>query len=746
MLQNIGGVQVHLPPLIEDLAIILMAAAFITILFRAIKQPVVLGYIIAGFVVGPHFLWAPTVVDSESVKVWAEIGVIFLLFALGLEFSFKKLASVGAPASITAVVEVVGMVLIGYAVGQLFSWSNIDSLFLGGILAISSTTIIIRAFEELGMKSRGFASLVFGVLIVEDLVAILLMVLLSTVAVSQQFSGTEMFSAAMKLVFFLTLWFVAGIFLIPTFLKRAKPHLQQETLLIVSVGLCFLMVVLASHAGFSPALGAFIMGSILAETVEGHRIEHLIQPVKDLFAAVFFVSVGMLIDPQILTQYAVPIMVITVVTIFGKLVTSSLGALLSGRSLKHSVQAGMSLAQIGEFSFIIAGLGQSLKVTSDFLYPIAISVSAITTFTTPYLIRSSDGLVGVLQNKLPAKWLAAHETFRTASVAVGRTSEWRTFARALMLKMFANGVVIAALFLIVANYLSPFLVTELSNSFYAHTLSLCAAFILSGPFLWAFAVGKPSGPYAVSLWKERRITSPLIVLEVARWLLAIILCGTLAAQIASTRAVVVTVGIVLLLLTVALSRYFGPIYLWVERRFVSNLNERSDTVSKVPNLAPWDAHLVELHLSHGSPLIGKSLASLSVREKYGVTIAMISRGSQLIPAPGRDELLFPGDILQVIGTDEQINRFKAVCEVSGALDHSIAKPDYVLRSLVVEQTSTYANKSIRECGLREATKGLVVGIEKRSGRMLNPDSNTMIEPGDVLWVVGNRSLIGSIPS
>lgn len=731
----------HLPPLIEDLAIIMMAAAFMTILFRAIKQPVVLGYIIAGFVVGPHFSWAPTVIDSESVKVWAEIGVIFLLFALGLEFSFKKLARVGAPASITAVVEVVGMVIIGFLVGQAFSWSSIDSLFLGGILAISSTTIIIRAFDELGMKTRGFAGLVFGVLIVEDLVAILLMVLLSTVAVSQQFSGSAMLSAAMKLIFFLTLWFVAGILLIPTFLKRAKSHLKQETLLIVSVGLCFLMVVLASQAGFSPALGAFIMGSILAETMEADRIENLIHPVKDLFGAVFFVSVGMLINPQILYDYALPIFTITVVTIVGKFLTSSLGALLSGRSLRHSVQAGMSLAQIGEFSFIIAGLGQSLNVTSEFLYPIAISVSAITTFTTPYLIRSSDGLVRTLQSHLPQKWQQAHENFRTASVVVGRKSDWRIFLRSLVIKMFANSVVVTAIFLVVARYLSPFFEEKFETHFTAHSISLLIAFALSAPFLWAFAASRPSSSFAKNLWSERRFSSPLFVIEIGRWVLAIVLCGALSAQIASTKAVLLTVGLTLLLITIALSKYFEPIYNWIESRFVTNLNEKevSEKESKAPLLAPWDAHLADLHLSYESPLVGNSLAEIKVRERYGVTIAMVTRGRKLIPAPGRNEVLFPGDVLQVIGTDEQISRFKQECEISST-EHSAVRNDYVLRSIVIEKDSPYLNKTIRDCGLREATKGLVVGIEKPSGRNLNPDSSVVIESGDVLWVVGSKSL------
>lgn len=415
--------MLHLPPLIEDLALILAAAGVVTLLFRRFHQPTVLGYIIAGFLVGPYFPFFPTISDAANVKIWAEIGVIFLLFALGLEFSFKKLVRVGGAASLTATVEVVAMAVIGFTTGKLFGWNNMDSLFLGGILSISSTTIIIRAFEEVGVKGRGFVNLVFGVLIVEDLIAILLLVLLSTIAISQTAAGTEMFLAIGKLLFFLILWFLAGVFLLPTILSRLRRLLTEETLLVVSLGLCFVMVYLTTHAGFSPALGAFIMGSLLAETAEGKRIEHTIKSVKDLFAAIFFVSVGMLIDPQVLAKFAVPIAVITFVTILGKTLSTALGVLLSGKSLRHAIQSGLSLAQIGEFSFIIAGLGLTLKVTSDFLYPVAVGVSAVTTFTTPYMIKSADRIYRHLEASLPSKWLRILAAYNQATSNISLVSE-----------------------------------------------------------------------------------------------------------------------------------------------------------------------------------------------------------------------------------------------------------------------------------------------------------------------------------
>ena len=455
--------MIHLPVLITDLALILAAAGVTTLLFKQIKQPLVLGYILAGFLVGPHTLYLPTVTDNESIHIWAEIGVVFLLFSLGLEFSFKKLVKVGGSASITAVVEVLFMLLTGYLAGMAMGWSSMDCIFLGGILSVSSTTIIIRAFEELGIKHKKFAGLVFGVLIVEDLVAILLLVLLSTLAVSRQFEGLEMLTSILKLCFFLVLWFIGGIFLIPTFLKKTRKLMNDETMLIVSIALCLLMVLLAVQVGFSPALGAFIMGSILAETTQAERIEHLTKSVKDLFAAIFFVSVGMLIDPAVLVDYAVPVLIITLATVFGKFISSGIGALISGQPLKTAVQTGMSLAQIGEFSFIIATLGLTLKVTSEFLYPIAVAVSAITTFTTPYLIKASEPFYRFLDRTLPTRFTAGINRYSSSTAGITTLSDWKVLLRGYIFNTIIHGVILVALVLLGARYIQPFVALHLLN-------------------------------------------------------------------------------------------------------------------------------------------------------------------------------------------------------------------------------------------------------------------------------------------
>lgn len=445
----------HLPTLIADLALILISASIITLLFKWLKQPLVLGYIIAGLLAGPYINIFPTVGDIENINIWAEIGVIFLLFALGLEFSFKKLMNVGSTAFITAITEVISMLLIGYLVGQLLGWGTMNSIFLGGMLSMSSTTIIIKAFNDLELRNQRFTGIVFGTLVVEDLIAILMMVLLSTMAVSQDFVGEDLLISVLKVVFFLILWFLIGIFVIPAFLKKAKKLMNNETLLIVSLGLCLGMVVLATYTGFSTALGAFIMGSILAETIEAEHIEHIIQPVKDLFGAIFFVSVGMLVNPAVLVEYAWPVIIITLVTIIGKAIFSSFGVLLSGEPLNTSIKSGFSLAQIGEFAFIIAGLGVSLKVLDPFISPIIVAVSVITTFTTPYFIRLANPFAEWLYKILPTKVQETLDRYASGKKTMNHDSDWKKLLKNMIGRVVIYSVLLTAIWLLSIQIIYP---------------------------------------------------------------------------------------------------------------------------------------------------------------------------------------------------------------------------------------------------------------------------------------------------
>tara|TARA_B110001454_G_scaffold219191_1_gene251093 strand:- start:9448 stop:11634 length:2187 start_codon:yes stop_codon:yes gene_type:complete len=724
------------------LGIILAVAGVVTLLFKKIGQPVVLGYLLAGFLVGPEVSFFPTVQENEEIKIWAEIGVIVLLFGLGLEFSFKKLASVGRGASITAITEVLFMLGLGYLLGQGFGWNTMDSIFLGGILAISSTTIIIRAFDELGFRQRRFVTLVFGVLIVEDLVAILLLVLLSTIAVSNTFEGAQLLTSAAKLAFFLTLWFLGGIFIVPWFLRKTRSLMNEETSLIVSLAMCLLMVLLATKSGFSPALGAFIMGSILAETPDGARIEHTLKSVKDLFAAVFFVSVGMLINLDALREHWFAVSVITIVTIFGKLFSSTVGALLSGQSLRVSLQTGMSLAQIGEFSFIIATLGLTLKVTSEFLYPLAVAVSAITTLTTPYLIKSSDATYTWIERRLPAEWL----TRLRSNTGIENPNIQSSKLAQEMPRVFLNSVLVVGIALACSKWLLPFLAKELPSEGMAALVSVAVAMFLSLPSLWAiFSKARSVDKLMVRIEDVRQMSYQSVLGLFGRALLAIFLLGFIVAQFTSAFVTFALAASLSMLMAVLGFKNFSKTYGWFETQFLSHLNEkdkaRINNEKEYPILAPWDAHLATLDVHPNSSVVGRKLADIGIRESYGVTIAMIERGSQKILAPRRDDILMAFDRVSVIGNDDEVSKFKEIISKNSDLHTGVNVANYGLKSIFMSGQNPFIGKSIRESGIRETTDGLVVGLERNGERLLNPDAAEPILDGDLLWIVGNTEKI-----
>ncbi|KHD89593.1 MAG: sodium:proton antiporter [Bdellovibrio sp. ArHS] len=736
----------HLPAMISDLALILGTAGLVTLIFKKLNQPIVLGYLVAGFLVGPKTTIFPTIVSNDSIHLWAEIGVIFLLFALGLEFSFKKLFRVGGSSSFTAILEISMMIVFGYVTGRLLGWSPMDSLFLGGILSISSTSIIIRTVEELGFKNLRFVSQVFGILVIEDLVAVLLMVLLTTVALTRDFAGTEMLGAIVKLSFFLSIWFVAGIFMLPSFMKKAQKLLTEETVLVVAVGLCLVMVVFASSVGFSSALGAFIMGSILAETIEGERIHHLVGPIKNLFSAVFFISVGMLIDPVVIRDNWQEVLILSAVVIVGKTFSVTIGSLLAGQTLKSSVQSGMSLAQIGEFSFIIATLGLTLKVVSEKIYPIAVSVSVVTAFTTPYMLRSSEKVYAFLEKVLPAKLIAALDSYSMISFSMSGNREWKEQVRAYILKVVLNSVVVVALFLLMSRVFLPFLLERQVEEGPAKFIALSATLILTAPFLWALAFGRTK-QFEILLVEQGKGSHNYVFL-VSRIMLAV---GLLGAMVAQFVPLAWAVGITLWMVVVVgyvLSHKLRDIYQWFENRFLSNLHDdvqKKHARKSNRALAPWDAHITEFIIPPEAPYVGLPFHQLSIREKYGVTIALIERGRKRITAPGRNECLMPHDQVHVIGTDEQLLKFKAFIDaesfdVSSVLNDGEAA-QYSLEQYLLTEESPYLSKTIRESGLRESTNGLVVGIEREGQRLLNPDSSETLRKGDVLWIVGDRDKI-----
>jgi CPA2 family monovalent cation:H+ antiporter-2 len=730
-----------LEPLISDLGLILMTAGIAVLLFKKLKQPLVLGYLIAGFLAGNHFDFFPSVKDIKSVEVWAEIGVIILLFSLGLEFSFKKLMKVGGTASITAITQIITMVLMGYLVGQWMDWSRMDSIFLGVILSISSTTIILKTFDELGVKAQQFAGIVIGSLIVQDIVAILMMVLLSTLAVSQQFSGSELLFSVLKLVFFLTAWFVGGIFFIPTLLKKAKDLLTDEMLLIISLALCLVMVIFASKVGFSPALGAFIMGSIIAETTQAEHIEHLIKPVKDLFGAVFFVSVGMLINPEMLYEHAVPVLILTFVTIFGQSISSTAGAIISGQPLKQSIQTGMSLSQIGEFSFIIATLGMSLNVTSSFLYPIVVAVSAVTTFTTPFMVKMADPFSDYLEKKLPRRWIKRISRYSTNAQAIRSVSTWQVVLRAYLTQIIIHSIIITAIILLSSEFVLP----VVENSKFGNAIAALITLVIISPFLWALSLRRVAVKEVEILFEERKYRGPVLMMFFFRMGLAVFYIGFLLNIFFSPVIAFFSLFVAIVVY------YFFPKQLHeqyhkIESHFMKNLNDRETKKidRRYANITPWDGHMTTFEIAKESNLAGKTLREIQMREKLGINIAYIKRGEITIQIPNKTDRLFPGDEICVIGTDAQVKEFARFLEQNEIeVPKQQIESEIILRQIELNKEE-FIGLSVGQSKLRERTHGLLVGIERKGNRMLNPESNIVLEKNDILWIVGDKKRIAEM--
>lgn len=745
----------HLPTLIADLALILISASIITLLFKWLKQPLVLGYIIAGLLAGPYINIFPTVGDIENINIWAEIGVVFLLFALGLEFSFKKLMNVGSTAIITAITEVISMLIIGYLVGQLLGWGTMNSIFLGGMLSMSSTTIIIKAFNDLGLRNQRFTSIVFGTLVVEDLIAILMMVLLSTMAVSQGSVGEDMLIGVLKVAFFLILWFLIGIFIIPAFLKKAKKLMNNETLLIVSIGLCLGMVVLATYTGFSTALGAFIMGSILAETIEAERIEHIIQPVKDLFGAIFFVSVGMLVNPAVLVEYAWPVILITLVTIVGKAIFSSFGVLLSGEPLNISIKSGFSLAQIGEFAFIIAGLGVSLKVLDPFISPIIVAVSVITTFTTPYFIRLANPFAEWLYKILPAKVKETLDRYTSGKKTINHDSDWKKLLKNMIGRVIIYSVLLTAIWLLSVQIIYP----AVNDMFMPVTiwinLVMClGTLLLMTPFLWALISNKYNSPKLfLKLWKDENYNhGRLVALVLGRVSVALFFITTVVISYFKLNwgiSVIIAIAVVALILIL---REDLTQYSRLETSFLANLNRREEAAKKRHPLKTSfnnefndkDLEMTSVVVSPYSNCIGKSLGELSFRLNFGVNVVAITRGDFNIYIPKSSEHIYPQDKLTVVGTDQQLQKFRNEIEASKkTADANIVNRKMTLHSFTVDEEFRFLNKTIIQSHLGEKYNSIIVAIE-RNDELISLDKDTTFKLGDLVWVVGDRERIREI--
>ena len=738
----------HLATLINDLALILICAGVMTLLFKKLKQPLVLGYVVAGFLASPHMPYTPSVMDTANIQTWADIGVIFLLFALGLEFSFKKIVKVGGAAIIAACTIIFCMILLGITVGTGFGWQRMDSIFLGGMIAMSSTTIIYKAFDDLGMRKKQFTGLVLSVLILEDILAIVLMVMLSTMAVRHNFEGSEMLESIGKLLFFLILWFVVGIYLIPELLKRCRKLMSEETLLIVSLGLCFGMVVMAARTGFSAAFGAFIMGSILAETVEAESIERLVKPVKDLFGAVFFVSVGMMVDPAMIVEYALPIIVITLAVIFGQSLFGTLGVLLAGQPLKTAMQCGFSLTQIGEFAFIIASLGVSLHVTSDFLYPIVVAVSVITTFLTPYMIRFAEPASNFVDTHLPVKWKNFLLHYSSGSQTMNHESLWKKLILALTRITIVYSIVSIAVVALAFRFLVPLFLEHIPG-IWGRLLAAVVIILFISPFLRAIMIKKNHSAEFVTLWNDSRGNrAPLVATIVIRILIAVSLVMFVISGLFKVSVGLLLGVAVLLVIMMILSRQLKKQSIMIERKFFQNLRYRDMRAEYMGEKKPEyagrllsrDLHLTDFEVPGESAWAGKTLAELNFGKKYGIHVVSILRGRKRINIPGASVRLFPEDKIQVIGTDEELNQFSSEMEKAAILETDVVeKSEMILRQFRVDAHSIFLGKTMRESGIREQYHCLIVGVERGEETLHAPDPHEPFMEDDVVWIVGENA-------
>ncbi len=758
----------HLPNIIYDLALILIVASITTLIFKKLKQPVVLGYIVAGFIASSNFDLVFSVSDKSNISTWGEIGVIFLLFSLGLEFSLKKLTSVGHSAFITVITEVICMLTIGYSIGQALGWSQTDSVFLGGMLCMSSTIVIFKAFNDLKLKGEKFTHLVFGTLIVEDIVGIVMMVLLATVSVNST-DMSSVFVNIVKLCFFLVLWFVLGIFIIPNFFRKIEHYLNSETLLVVSLGMCLTMVVLSNNMGFSSALGAFITGSILSETRKAEHIEHLLTPVKDLFGAVFFVSVGMTVVPEQLVTYAVPIAVIVVALILGKLIFSSLGMLLSGQSLKTAMQCGFSLPQIGEFSFIIATLGLSLGVTSNFLYPIVVAVSVITTFTTPFFIKLAIPTYKKLEKIIPHKAKIFLQKYTSDNDNTSKKElHWRLFLKKYFTKLIVHCVLLSAICFFAFGYTT--IITKTFPSTVGYILETVVPLLIMSPFLKDLLVGQSSYPELVAtLWFDKKSNRlPLLVLFLLRILIAILFILIILFKFLPLNPLIIVFIACIIVRIIYSSDWLLSKYLKIEASFLINLNEKH--LSEKKKLAitndnkeqtTWLDEQLYVAVIKVETTIPRTLKQLSLRERFGVNVLKLIHKKRTFDMPGGNIIVKDNNTLVVLGTKSQINVFCQENVIENMNLKQIA-PQITLKQFIVNQSKTkqetqlllYAiiidekspllNKHIKDSNIREDWQCLVVGLERGVYSKANPHIWLTFEKEDIVWVIGKNQMIAEL--
>lgn len=753
---------------VTDLALILVTASVITILFKKLKQPLVLGYIVAGFLISPNFTYIPTVVKQADVTVWADIGVIFLMFGLGLEFSFKKIASVGGSAFTIAVTVMTFMILVGTGVGSLLGWGKIDCIFLGGMLSMSSTMIILKSYEEYNLKREPFAQLVLSALVIEDIAGIFMLIILPAISVGQNISGMEMAMEIGMMLVYLIIWLLCGIYMVPTLFKKVAKLVSDEMIVIASIGLCLLMVVIANWIGFSSALGAFMAGSILAGTVIGVRIERLVKPIRDLFGSIFFISVGMMIVPEMLIEYLVPILIISAVVIAGQILSATFGFVFSGQGLHTAICGGFSMMQIGEFSFIVATLGMSLGVISDFLYPIIVCVSVITAFVTPVFIKNSERVYRFIDAKLSdkiKKTIRRNTSDDQSKRATG--TDWNEYIKKLAIRTFLCSAIMFVMYWLGTRYLEPIVGDLVNSDFAGNCITAAIILIFMAPF--ANFMHGTNNALQVKLWvKHKSNRLPLMTLKTVRILIAACFMALVLRKIFHIPFVVLVLIALIPIVFIVRSDYLNGVTISMEKHFAANFSERMLAKEKrergIKSEYHWlDESLYVVEFSIVDPSFRKTIYDMTKRRDFVVTIIRIIRGNEYINMPGPDELVRYGDILQMLGTWDEVDACTILLErekeieytdtddmilkdyIYGQRFHGTREQDELLCvPVTIKSGSKYIRTSIKNSDFRSKYRANIIGIERGDLPMVSPDIGTIILKDDIVWLMGGYEMVDKL--
>ncbi len=704
----------NLPPIIFDLAILFLITSGVAVLFQKIKQPVVIGYLIAGVILGPYT--SGFCIESvEQLHGLSELGVIFLMFCIGLEFSFHHLKKIGLPAIITAFIKSGGLIIIGFYIGCWLGWSRYSSLFFGAALSLSSTTIIFKVLEDLNLRQKKFAKLVCGILIVEDLLAVLMLTALTTIVETQNIFSFGIILAGLKLLLVIGSWFFIGYYLTPLIFRKIIHYVTQETITLVSITLCLGLSVIFAYFHYSTALGAFMMGSILAETAHlAHRIKNLMNPLKDVFAAIFFVSVGMGINLLgMISQWQV-ILIGSVLLISISIMITSVGSFLTGSGWRDAIRIAFSMIPIGEFSFIILSLGVTLKVANANLYQSIVGIAFITTLVTPYLIEFTDKTIVFLEKKWSENFKLKLDNY---SYRIYQFLAYREQAvyRRLLFKYLVNILAISIIFISIKFLIVPNLLDIFSGSNVV-MFSWILTILSISPFIWNLMTNYHFLPSNKQTFAKivgmLVIIVSLVIFSVAffeKWYVALLLTSSL------------------LLIVMLFKRHLGEFLHFIENK----LNKNLEQTCKFDRLELMDAPLAEICLEHHD-FVGRSLAALHFREKYGLEITSIQRGNRIIEKPKGNFILKFGDLLTLLGNIEQVRAFRKIIQGEVAVNNG-----FILQTVLLDENSEFVDCKINDSSIQDRFKGQIVGLERHGVRILNPDSATLLKCGDVLLIVSS---------